>query len=84
MRNTRTLASILCYSAGLLAQNNAPPAKGQPQAAAIDGRDILRRSIATAERSWKAREHYTYTQRDEEKRLHSRGGVKSQDVDDRR
>ena len=81
MRITRTLASILCCTAGLLAQNNAPPAKGHDNAASIDGRDILRRSITTAERSWKAREHYTYTQRDEEKRLDTKGRVKSQDVD---
>jgi len=80
MRTTRTLATILCCSAGLLAQDNAPSAKALPQSASVNGLDILRRSIATAERSWKAREQYTYTQRDEEKRLDSRGQVKSQDV----
>jgi hypothetical protein len=81
MRTTRTLGIILCCSAGLLAQNSATPSNGREHAATVDGRDLLLRSIATAERSWKAREHYTYTQRDEEKRLDSKGHVKSQDVD---
>jgi len=80
MRTTPTLAAILYCSAGLLAQNNSTPANGREHAALVDGRDLLLRSIATAERSWKAREHYTYTQRDEEKRLDSKGQVKSQDV----
>jgi hypothetical protein len=81
MRTTRTLGIILCCSAGLLAQDKAIPSGGREHAASIDGGDILKRSIATAERSWKEREHYTYTQRDEEKRLDTRGRVKSQDVD---
>ena len=81
MGTTRTFGIILCCSASLLAQDNATSSKGREHAASIDGRDILRRSIATAERSWKAREHYTYTERDEEKRLDSKGGVKSHDID---
>jgi hypothetical protein len=45
-----------------------------------DPGEILRRSIQTADRSWKAKQNYTYTERDEERHLDSRGRVTSQDV----
>jgi hypothetical protein len=38
-------------------------------------------SVAATERSWEARDHYTYMERDEDRRLDSRGLVKSEDVD---
>ena len=49
--------------------------------AQIDAREIVRRSVENADRSWQAREGYLYTKRIEEKRLDARGGVKSNDVD---
>jgi hypothetical protein len=50
-------------------------------AAQPDGREIISRSIPTANRNWKARQSYTYTARDEERHLDSQGRVKSSDVD---
>jgi hypothetical protein len=44
-------------------------------------RAILGLSIAATDRSWRARIHYTYLQRDEDRRLDSHGLVKSNDVE---
>jgi len=63
----RTLALILASSALLLAQK-------------VDPKEIMRRAIAATEHSWKARQNYTYLERDEERHLDSRGGVKSTNV----
>jgi hypothetical protein len=38
-------------------------------------------SIAATERSWEARGHYTFMERDEDRRLDSQGQVKSENVD---
>jgi hypothetical protein len=38
-------------------------------------------SVAATERSWQAREHYTYTERDQDRRLDSLGTVKSENID---
>jgi hypothetical protein len=43
--------------------------------------EIVRRSAANEGRAWLALDNYTYTQRDETKRLDSHGRVKSNDVD---
>src|SRR5690348_9704149 len=79
----RTLALILAASAALFAQSN-PSSSGKPQtqASVLDVRQIVRRSIAATERSWEAREHYEYTEHDEDRRLEPDGRVRSQDVDD--
>ena len=50
----RTLVLILASSSVLLAQK-------------LDPREIIGRSIAATERSWKARQNYTYLERDEER-----------------
>ena len=63
----RTLVLILASSSVLLAQK-------------LDPREIIRRSITATERSWKARQNYTYLERDEERHLDSRGAVKSTNV----
>jgi hypothetical protein len=48
----------------------------------LDARQIVALSVAATERSWQARDyHYTYIERDEDRRLDSRGQVKSEDVD---
>ena len=46
-----------------------------------NGRELVRRSISTTELSWKARQNYLYTVRDEEHHLDPHGQVKSTDVD---
>jgi hypothetical protein len=58
----------------ILAASSALPAQK------LDPKEIMRRSIASTERSWKARQNYTYLERDEERHLDSRGGVKSTNV----
>jgi hypothetical protein len=63
----RTFVLILASSSVLLAQK-------------LDPREIIRRSIAATERSWKARQNYTYLERDEERHLDSQGRVKSTNV----
>ena len=64
----RTLAIILASSVMLTAQQ-------------MDPREMIRRSVAATERSWKARQNYTYAWRDEERHVDSNGQVKSTDVD---
>src|SRR5436190_14834717 len=46
-----------------------------------NGRELVRRSISTTDRSWQARQSYLYTVRDEEHHLDPYGQVKSTDVD---
>ena len=76
----KTLAIILAVSAPLFGQSNGPsPVK--PQHHTLDVRQIVRRSIAATERSWEARDHYVYNERDEDRRLDSGGRVTSADVD---
>ena len=50
-------------------------------AAQPDAREIIRRSVATADRSWNARQNYTYTAREEERHVDSNGSVKITNVD---
>jgi len=76
----RTLIIMIVASAVGFAQANASAAQPQNHSFRPDARDIVGRSIAATDRSWRARVHYTYLQRDEDRRLDSRGLVKSQDV----
>jgi hypothetical protein len=79
----KTLAIILAASAALFAQSHgSSPDKLQNPASVLDARQIMQRSIAATERSWEAREHYAFTEHDEDRRLDSDGRVKSADVDD--
>jgi hypothetical protein len=78
----KTLAIILAASASLFAQSNgSSPDKPQNHVSAPDVREIVRRSIAATERSWEARDHYLYTEHDQDRRLEPDGRVKSEDVD---
>lgn len=79
----KTLAIILAASAGLFAQSHGSSSdKPQNPESVLDARQILQRSIAATERSWEAREHYAFTEHDENRRLDSDGRLKSEDVDD--
>jgi hypothetical protein len=75
-----TLLVVLAASAALFAQSSGPE-KPQNRASVLDARQIVGLSVAATERSWQARGHYTYMERDEDRRLDSHGLVKSQDVD---
>jgi hypothetical protein len=71
---------MVVASAALFAQSSGPD-KPQNQADVLDARQIVGQSLAATERSWEARDHYTYTERDEDRRLDALGQVKSENVD---
>ncbi len=77
----KRLAIILAASAPLFAQSASFPEKPQNHAALVDVRQIVLRSIAATERSWTGRDHYLYTERDEDRRLDEGARVKSENVD---
>jgi len=67
-------------SAALFAQTNAlekPPI----QASILDARQIVVQSLVATQRSWQARDHYTFTERDQDRRLDSLGQLKSENVE---
>src|ERR1700736_2410584 len=66
--------------AALFGQSSGP-AKPQNYADVVDVRQIVGQSVAATERSWQARNHYVYMERDEDRRLDSLGQVKSENVD---
>jgi hypothetical protein len=57
------------------------PSKPQDHPSVSDARQIVSPSIVATERSLQARDHYTYMERDEDRRLNSRGLVKFENVD---
>jgi len=75
-----TLLLLLAASSALFAQTSGPD-KPQNPASALDARKIVVQSLAATELSWQARDHYTYTERDDDRRLDSLGQVKSENVD---
>jgi hypothetical protein len=73
---------MLAASAALFAQTGGSSTEnGQNGANVVDARQIVGLSVAAAERSWQARDHYNYTERDDDRRLDSLGQVKSENVD---
>jgi hypothetical protein len=72
---------MLAASSALFAQSDvSSPAKTQNHASILDARQIVGPSVEATERSWQARGHYSYLERDEDRRLDSQGHVKSEDV----
>ncbi len=67
-------------SAALFAQTSEPE-KPPIQASVLDARQIVVQSLAATERSWQARDHYTFTERDQDRRLDSLGKLKSENVE---
>jgi hypothetical protein len=65
----------------LFVAQNSGPATPQNSANVADVRQIVSPSVAATERSWQARDHYTYVERDDDRRLNSLGQVKSETVD---
>lgn len=65
----------------LFAQGDTSPVKSQDRSSAPDARQIMEASIAATQRDWKARLHYTYIERDENRRRDLAGRVKSEDVE---
>jgi len=71
---------MVAASTALFAQSSGPDT-AQSHASDVDASQIVAPSVLAAERSWQARDHYTYTERDEDRRLNSLGQVKSENVD---
>jgi hypothetical protein len=71
---------MVAASTALFAQSSNPD-KPQKQTSVADARQIVSPSVVATERSWQARDHYTYVERDEDRRLNSQGQVKSENVD---
>ncbi len=71
---------MLAASTALLGQSSGPDAP-QKQASLADALQIVLPSVLATERSWAMRDHYTYMERDEDRRLNSLGQVKSETVD---
>jgi hypothetical protein len=76
------LLVIVASAAALVAQSGrSSPGKPPDHSGALDARQIVGESMAATERSWQARRHYIYTERDQERRLDAHGQIKSDDVD---
>jgi len=65
----------------LFAQGEPSAVKSQDRSIAPDARQIMEASIAATQRDWKARLHYSYMERDEDRRRDLAGRVKSEDVE---
>ena len=76
----QVLLVMVAASTALFAQSSGRDAP-QNHASVADVRQIVGPSVLATERSWGARDHYTYTERDEDRRLNSLGQVKSESVD---
>jgi hypothetical protein len=57
------------------------PGTPQKQSNIVDARQVVLPSVLATERSWEKRDHYTYIERDEDRRLNTLGQVKSESVD---
>jgi len=78
----KTPLIVVASAVALFAQNTVRPAdKAQNEPGVADVRHIVELSIAATERSWQSRDHYTYIEIDEDRRLDARGQVQSADVD---
>ena len=71
---------MFAASTALFAQSSGPDTP-RNHASVLEARQIVGPSVAATERSWQARGHYTYTERDEDRRLDAHGQVKSNNVD---
>jgi hypothetical protein len=76
-----TMMIILAASTTLFVQGDGSSAKSPTLPTAPDVREIVKSSIASTGRSWRARLDYTYVERDEDRRRDSAGRVQSQAVD---
>jgi len=73
---------MLAASSAVFAQTvGSSSAQFQNHASVLDARQIVNLSVAATERSWQARDQYTYMERDEDRRLDSLGQVKSGNID---
>jgi hypothetical protein len=74
------LLVMIAASTAVFAQSSGPETSQTP-ASVADAPRIVSPSVVATERSWAMRDHYTYVERDEDRRLNSLGQVKSENVD---
>ena len=72
-------AIAFAASAVFFVQGETVPTKPQNQSGPPDARQIMEASIAVTQRQWQARLHYTYLERDDNRRRDLAGDVKSED-----
>lgn len=75
-----SLLLLLVASAAVSAQTRGPE-RPAIQASILDAHQIVTQSIVATERSWQARDHYTFMERDQDRRLDSSGQLKSENVE---
>lgn len=73
------VAVVFAASTALCGQN-AGPKLAESSAKVLDAREIVSLSVAASERSWQARDHYSYLERDEDRRIDSLGHIKCEDI----
>jgi hypothetical protein len=66
------LLLMIAALTAFVAQTSRPDAS-QNQASVTDARQVVLPSVLATQRSWQARDHYTYVERDEDRRLNSLG-----------
>jgi hypothetical protein len=76
----QVLLLTMAASTALLGQSSGPDIP-QNQTSVVDARNVVVPSVLATERSWAKRDHYTYTERDEDRRLNAVGQVKSESID---
>jgi hypothetical protein len=76
----KTLLLAIAASTAVFAQSGGP-ATPPNQASVVEARKVMLPSVLATERSWAMRDHYTYVERDDDRRLNSLGQVKSENVD---
>lgn len=74
-------AQVSSHVPGQLSVRNSGADKSTNYASPLGAREIMEKSVAATERSWEARDQFTYTELDDDRRLDSQGNVKSQNVD---
>lgn len=80
MRKPHTAFAIaFVASAAFFAWDDTAQTKSENQSSILDARQIMEASIAVTQRQWRARLHYTYLERDENRRRDLAGHVKSED-----
>src|ERR1700732_2887858 len=71
---------MFAATTALFAQSSGPDTP-RNHTSMLEARQIVGPSVEATERSWQARDHYTYMERNEDRRLDSLGHVKSENVD---
>jgi hypothetical protein len=75
------LLFMIAASGALWAAQSSGPDVVHDYASVADARQVVLPSVLATQRSWQARDHFTYIERDDDRRLNSLGQLKSESVD---